>query len=146
MRPMERPPRRPRDLRTSRLWFVPLLFLVVRPLAVAVELLGARASPAQRALISWLGVRGVGPCTTRRTRCSTDDEALAPGDAAAAEVRGALLGGRSNESGSGETRSTCAVVRPRMSIRFGLPPPAPARICRVTVGSRQSAAGSTLSS
>ena len=41
-------------------WFVPVLFLVVRPLAV---LLGApmRGAPAlQRRLVMWFGIRGIG--------------------------------------------------------------------------------------
>ncbi|HEV2294527.1 MAG TPA: cation:proton antiporter [Tepidisphaeraceae bacterium] len=46
----------PRDT----LWFVPLLFLVVRPLAVMVGLVGSTSNAAQRGLISWFGVRGVG--------------------------------------------------------------------------------------
>jgi NhaP-type Na+/H+ or K+/H+ antiporter len=43
-------------------WFVPLLFLVVRPLAVYLGLLGtgAATSRQQRALISWFGIRGIG--------------------------------------------------------------------------------------
>ena len=50
------PPRLPRDA----LWFVPLLFLVVRPVAVLVGLAGMRLAPAQRLLICWFGMRGVG--------------------------------------------------------------------------------------
>ena len=42
------------------LWFVPLVFLVIRPLAVVLGLLGSRTDGAQRALIAWFGVRGVG--------------------------------------------------------------------------------------
>jgi NhaP-type Na+/H+ or K+/H+ antiporter len=42
------------------LWFVPLLFLVVRPVAVVVGLVGSRSDAAQRGLIGWFGVRGVG--------------------------------------------------------------------------------------
>ncbi|MFN5350826.1 MAG: cation:proton antiporter [Polaromonas sp.] len=42
------------------LWFVPLLFLVVRPVAVAVGLLGTDARPAQRRLMAWFGIRGIG--------------------------------------------------------------------------------------
>ena len=49
-------------------WFVPLLFLVVRPVAVWVGLLGprrrarrpARLQRSQRRLIAWFGIRGVG--------------------------------------------------------------------------------------
>jgi NhaP-type Na+/H+ and K+/H+ antiporter len=42
------------------LWFIPLLFFVIRPLAVLLGLLGARASRVQRGLISWFGIRGIG--------------------------------------------------------------------------------------
>ena len=41
-------------------WFVPLLFLVVRPLAVYLGLIGTRATDVQRGLICWFGIRGVG--------------------------------------------------------------------------------------
>ena len=42
------------------LWFVPLLFFVIRPLAVAIGLLGTDAKPAQRRLMAWFGIRGIG--------------------------------------------------------------------------------------
>jgi sodium/hydrogen antiporter len=41
-------------------WLVPLLLLVVRPLAVALGLLGSPGTTGQRWLISWFGIRGVG--------------------------------------------------------------------------------------
>ena len=41
-------------------WFVPLLFVVIRPAAVVLGLWGARVTPAQRRLIAWFGIRGVG--------------------------------------------------------------------------------------
>ncbi len=41
-------------------WFVPLLFLVIRPLAVYAGLLGSDVSPARRRLLSWFGIRGIG--------------------------------------------------------------------------------------
>ena len=41
-------------------WFVPLLLLVIRPLAVAAGLARSRASRGQRWLIGWFGIRGVG--------------------------------------------------------------------------------------
>jgi sodium/hydrogen antiporter len=44
----------------AMLWFVPLLFLVIRPLAVAIGLLGTDAKPAQRRLMAWFGIRGIG--------------------------------------------------------------------------------------
>jgi NhaP-type Na+/H+ or K+/H+ antiporter len=40
--------------------FLALLFVVVRPVAVTLGLLGADASRRERALISWFGIRGVG--------------------------------------------------------------------------------------
>jgi NhaP-type Na+/H+ or K+/H+ antiporter len=41
-------------------WFAPLLFLVIRPVAVLLGLLGSRTRPAQRTFIAWFGIRGVG--------------------------------------------------------------------------------------
>jgi NhaP-type Na+/H+ or K+/H+ antiporter len=41
-------------------WFVPWLLLVVRPIAVALGLIGLDLLPEQRALISWFGIRGIG--------------------------------------------------------------------------------------
>jgi sodium/hydrogen antiporter len=42
------------------LWFVPLLFLVIRPVAVALGLMGTDAKPQQRRLMAWFGIRGIG--------------------------------------------------------------------------------------
>ena len=42
------------------LWFVPLLFLLIRPLAVFIGLLGTDAKPTQRRLMAWFGIRGIG--------------------------------------------------------------------------------------
>jgi len=42
------------------LWFVPLLFVVVRPLSVWLGLRGAQVSRDQRWLIAWFGIRGIG--------------------------------------------------------------------------------------
>ncbi len=42
------------------LWFVPLLFLLIRPIAVAIGLLGTDAKPNQRRLMAWFGIRGIG--------------------------------------------------------------------------------------
>ncbi|CAN5506116.1 cation:proton antiporter [soil metagenome] len=42
------------------LWFAPLLFLVIRPAAVAVGLFGAGSSRPFLALIGWFGIRGIG--------------------------------------------------------------------------------------
>jgi len=41
-------------------WMVPLLLLVIRPVAVAVGLLKSSSTVAQRWLIGWFGIRGVG--------------------------------------------------------------------------------------
>lgn len=42
------------------LWFVPAVFLVVRPVAVFVGMLGSPTTGLQRELIAWFGVRGIG--------------------------------------------------------------------------------------
>lgn len=41
-------------------WFVPLLFLGIRPLAVLIGLAGSRTARTQRRLMAWFGVRGIG--------------------------------------------------------------------------------------
>jgi sodium/hydrogen antiporter len=41
-------------------WLAPLLFLVVRPLSVAVGLIGKDVSRNQKALVGWFGIRGIG--------------------------------------------------------------------------------------
>lgn len=41
-------------------WFVPLVLLVIRPVAVVAGFIGARATQGQRALIGWFGIRGIG--------------------------------------------------------------------------------------
>lgn len=41
-------------------WFIPLLFLVIRPLAVLAGMLGKPASWRSRAMIAWFGIRGIG--------------------------------------------------------------------------------------
>lgn len=46
--------------RMEVLWFIPLLFLVIRPAAVAIGLLGTRVRTLQRRLVAWFGVRGIG--------------------------------------------------------------------------------------
>lgn len=48
------------EFRLDLWWFVPLLFLVIRPVAVAIGLLGTDAKPAQRRLMAWFGIRGIG--------------------------------------------------------------------------------------
>lgn len=42
------------------LWFAPLLFLVIRPLAVSPVLLRSGLTGLQRRLVSWFGIRGIG--------------------------------------------------------------------------------------
>lgn len=41
-------------------WFIPVLFLVIRPAATFLSLPWTRTSIGQRAIIAWFGVRGVG--------------------------------------------------------------------------------------
>lgn len=41
-------------------WLAPLLFLVLRPLAVLVGLLGERMPRAQKLFMGWFGIRGIG--------------------------------------------------------------------------------------
>ena len=45
---------------SAMLWFVPLLFLVVRPVAVTIGLIGCGIKPAQLRLMGWFGIRGIG--------------------------------------------------------------------------------------
>jgi sodium/hydrogen antiporter len=44
----------------AALWFVPLLFLVIRPLAVNLGMIGSAATRLQRSFIGWFGIRGIG--------------------------------------------------------------------------------------
>ena len=44
----------------SAWWFVPLLLVVIRPLAVRVGVARSSVSRSQRWLIGWFGIRGVG--------------------------------------------------------------------------------------
>jgi NhaP-type Na+/H+ or K+/H+ antiporter len=46
--------------RPEMVWFVPLLFLVIRPIAVTIGMLGTVAKPSQRRLMAWFGIRGIG--------------------------------------------------------------------------------------
>ncbi|SDP22735.1 sodium/proton antiporter, CPA1 family [Rhodoferax sp. OV413] len=46
--------------RAELLWFIPLLFLLVRPLSVFTGLLGTKVLGAQRRLMAWFGIRGIG--------------------------------------------------------------------------------------
>jgi NhaP-type Na+/H+ or K+/H+ antiporter len=47
-------------LPSEALWFTPLLLLAVRPVSVGLALLGSSTSRAQRGLMSWFGIRGIG--------------------------------------------------------------------------------------
>ena len=42
------------------LWFVPLMFFVVRPLAVWLGLLGSHTDDVREGFIAWFGIRGIG--------------------------------------------------------------------------------------
>ena len=44
----------------AALWFVPLLLLVIRPVAVNLGMIGSATTPQQRAFIGWFGIRGIG--------------------------------------------------------------------------------------
>lgn len=47
-------------LPAGAIWFVPLLLVVIRPLAVFFGLIGEPIAPTQRRLIGWFGIRGIG--------------------------------------------------------------------------------------
>ncbi|MES2459652.1 MAG: sodium:proton antiporter [Armatimonadota bacterium] len=44
----------------AALWFIPVLFVLIRPFAVQTSLTRSRTSRWQRGLISWFGIRGIG--------------------------------------------------------------------------------------
>ena len=50
----------PAGLHVTQIWFIGVLFFVIRPAAVLVGLLGTRSARAERRLISWFGIRGIG--------------------------------------------------------------------------------------
>lgn len=50
----------PAFLDLADLWFVPVLLLVIRPLAVVLGLAGLGTPPSKISLISWFGIRGIG--------------------------------------------------------------------------------------
>jgi NhaP-type Na+/H+ or K+/H+ antiporter len=50
----------PTYLSINDVWFIALLFLIIRPLSVTVGLFGHRAGAMERAMISWFGIRGIG--------------------------------------------------------------------------------------
>jgi NhaP-type Na+/H+ or K+/H+ antiporter len=47
-------------LSADTIWFVPLVFLVIRPVSIWLGLIGSRCSTTQRHLMAWFGIRGVG--------------------------------------------------------------------------------------
>lgn len=49
-----------RVLSLTLLWFAPLLFLVIRPSAIMLVLLGSKLGWRDRAMIGWFGIRGIG--------------------------------------------------------------------------------------
>jgi NhaP-type Na+/H+ or K+/H+ antiporter len=49
-----------RYLTAEALWFVPVLLFVIRPASVWLGLLGSSTTAAQRHLIGWFGIRGIG--------------------------------------------------------------------------------------
>ena len=48
------------ELRRDMLWFVPVLFLIIRPLAVYAGLIGTNVPRRARGLMAWFGIRGIG--------------------------------------------------------------------------------------
>jgi sodium/hydrogen antiporter len=42
------------------LWFIPILFLIIRPISTYAGLLGTAASKHQKRLMGWFGIRGIG--------------------------------------------------------------------------------------
>jgi NhaP-type Na+/H+ or K+/H+ antiporter len=50
----------PRFFAVQELWFIPVLFLLIRPVAVLLGAPGRKVGSIQRGLICWLGIRGIG--------------------------------------------------------------------------------------
>ncbi|MGH8249233.1 MAG: cation:proton antiporter [Steroidobacteraceae bacterium] len=50
----------PQLLDLADLWFVPVLLLLIRPIAVLLGLAGLGLPPSNMALIAWFGIRGIG--------------------------------------------------------------------------------------
>jgi NhaP-type Na+/H+ or K+/H+ antiporter len=48
------------EFQAEVLWFVPVLFLLIRPAAVYVGLWGTRVEAPQKRLMAWFGIRGIG--------------------------------------------------------------------------------------
>jgi sodium/hydrogen antiporter len=44
----------------AALWFVPLLLLVIRPVAAGMGMIGSNTTWLQRAFVGWFGIRGIG--------------------------------------------------------------------------------------
>jgi NhaP-type Na+/H+ or K+/H+ antiporter len=44
----------------AAIWFVPLLLLVIRPVAAAIGMIGSDTTRQQRLFIAWFGIRGIG--------------------------------------------------------------------------------------
>lgn len=49
-----------RSFTLDALWFIPLLFLLIRPISASIALWGTQASGQQKRLIGWFGIRGIG--------------------------------------------------------------------------------------
>jgi NhaP-type Na+/H+ or K+/H+ antiporter len=60
------------------LWLAPLLFFVIRPLAVAIGLVGSSVTGMRRTLMAWFGIRGIGSVYYLTYAIESD---LAAGDA-----------------------------------------------------------------
>jgi NhaP-type Na+/H+ or K+/H+ antiporter len=50
----------PSYLHRDEVWFIALLFLVIRPAAVLAGMLGSKRAAAERGLLCWFGIRGIG--------------------------------------------------------------------------------------
>lgn len=50
----------PPFLNMDNWWFIPLLLLIIRPMAVWLGLIGCQPDRGQRLMISWFGIRGIG--------------------------------------------------------------------------------------
>jgi len=48
------------EFRAEVLWFIPVLFAIIRPLAVYLGLIGTRVDGTRRTLMAWFGIRGIG--------------------------------------------------------------------------------------
>jgi sodium/hydrogen antiporter len=47
-------------LHFEAIWFIAILFLIIRPISVSLGLLGQKIPASERRLISWFGIRGIG--------------------------------------------------------------------------------------